>query len=141
MSVDGLRLRLAPQPCTLPLKHKQTAENYRKYFSRAPNKFWTDLPKFGGQLKPDGEELGPDGGHLTWVGRKLEHKSSDRCRIGSRASSAESFGLQKSGREFLTERISYKRWTCLAFGRQIHIIQIHVHIQTVVFVPINSIFH
>ena len=47
---------------------------------------------------------------------KLEHKSSDRCRIGS--SSAESLGqIQKPGREFLAGRIGYKRLTCSAFGR------------------------
>ena len=115
-----------------------------KYCSRAPNIFWADLPKFGVKFNPDGEELGPDGGHLTWV--ELGNwgiKAATDAELGSRTSSAESFGIQKLGREFLTEWISYKRWTGLAFGRhflQIHI-QIHVQIHTRIFIPIHSVFH
>ena len=69
---------------------------------------------------PAGEGLGPGLRAFDPAGGregKLEHKSSDRCRIGQ--SSAESLGqsIQKPGREFLSGRIGYKRLTCSAFGR------------------------
>ena len=90
---------LASQPCTLTVKHKQTAENFQglKYckilgqFCPNLGSNWSQMVKRGRTCKAR------DWGHLTWVDggqeeRKLEHKSRDRCRIGTRASSAESFG-------------------------------------------------